>query len=261
MVGNTVHVCCLSGLTRLPTLRAKSGVRRLVTQSSSRDEDLLNHGCPVPIDQQPVQELKQLQEILMFNWATLPIQEFAVRLAMVFVGFFAVIGLPVSAVTFNPETEPLQCIMAASAGSFVIVLVTVIRLYLGWSHVGDRLLSATVEYEETGWYDGQVWVKTPQVLTRDRLEGNYTVKPALNRLKGTLLAVSGAAVLSVFLLASVPPPSAVSATSSLDYSGSYGRQYNSMDDYWDTARKYEPEDPDELESFMAHMGVTGPMDS
>lgn len=32
----------------------------------------------------------------------------------------------------------------------------VLRLYLGFSHVGSRLLSATVVYEETGWYDGQV---------------------------------------------------------------------------------------------------------
>lgn len=92
----------------------------------------------------------------MFNWATLPVPQFVTRLALVFFAFFFAIGLPVSAVTFNPETEPVQCVVAASAGSLVIVLVTVIRLYLGWSHVGDRLLSATVVYEETGWYDGQV---------------------------------------------------------------------------------------------------------
>ncbi len=41
-----------------------------------------------------------------------------------------------------------------------------------------RLLSATVEYEETGWYDGQVWVKTPQMLMRDRLLGTYQVRAA-----------------------------------------------------------------------------------
>jgi hypothetical protein len=40
------------------------------------------------------------------------------------------------------------------------LLVTVLSLLClfaqGWQHVGDRLISATVEYEETGWYDGQV---------------------------------------------------------------------------------------------------------
>jgi hypothetical protein len=35
-------------------------------------------------------------------------------------------------------------------------------------------------------------VKTPQVLMRDRLMSNYTVKPALARLKRTLLGLGGA---------------------------------------------------------------------
>lgn len=37
----------------------------------------------------------------------------------------------------------------------------------GWSYVGDRLLSAVVPYEETGWYDGQMWVKPPEVNEHD----------------------------------------------------------------------------------------------
>jgi hypothetical protein len=65
-------------------------------------------------------------------------------------------GLPISLFTFSIQKEPLQCLVSASAGSMFIVTVLVWRLYLGWQHVGDRLISATVEYEETGWYDGQV---------------------------------------------------------------------------------------------------------
>lgn len=32
----------------------------------------------------------------------------------------------------------------------------VVLLLQGYDHVGSRLLSATVVYEESGWYDGQV---------------------------------------------------------------------------------------------------------
>lgn len=63
-------------------------------------------------------------------------------------------------------------------------------MYLGWAYVGNRLLSATVEYEETGWYDGQMWVKTAEVLARDRLLGSFSVKPALSRLKYTLVTLA-----------------------------------------------------------------------
>lgn len=65
--------------------------------------------------------------------------------------------------------------MSAAIGALVVVAVAVLRIYLGWAYVGDRLLSAAVEYEETGWYDGQLFVKPPEVLARDRLLGSYEV--------------------------------------------------------------------------------------
>ena len=43
---------------------------------------------------------------------------------------------------------------------------------------GDSVIcdARQVEYEETGWYDGQVFVKPPEVLARDRLLGSYEVR-------------------------------------------------------------------------------------
>jgi len=51
--------------------------------------------------------------------------------------------------------------------------LVVLRIYLGWSYVGDRLLSAVVPYEETGWYDGQMWVKPPEVNEHDFRPARY----------------------------------------------------------------------------------------
>lgn len=52
--------------------------------------------------------------------------------------------------------QPIEFVVSASIGALLVVAVAVLRIYLGWAYVGDRLLSAAVEYEETGWYDGQV---------------------------------------------------------------------------------------------------------
>jgi hypothetical protein len=98
-----------------------------------------------------------------------------VRLSAVYVGFFLAIGLPISAVTFSPSQEPLQCFVAASVGSLFITTILVFRLYIGWSHVGNRLLSATVEYEETGWYDGQVSIRMLHYL--EQQAEHHTVVP------------------------------------------------------------------------------------
>lgn len=52
-------------------------------------------------------------------------------------------------------------------GSLVVVAIVVLRIYLGWSYIGDRLMSAAVEYEETGGcnfvWAGGVWgrIKRP----------------------------------------------------------------------------------------------------
>ena len=49
-------------------------------------------------------------------------------------------------------------------------------------------MEATVPYEESGWYDGQVWIKPPEILLQDRLIGTYEIYPGLIRLQITLLS-------------------------------------------------------------------------
>ncbi|KAI8469570.1 MAG: hypothetical protein J3K34DRAFT_423233 [Monoraphidium minutum] len=121
-------------------------------------------------------------------------------------------GLPVSCFTFDLAKEPAQCFLSAGAGSLFVVTVLVWRVYLGWDHVGERLAAAAVAYEETGWYDGQTWVKPPEVLARDRLAVAYQIRPAIARLKRTLLGLGGALATSVILLAALPPPGAQSSS-------------------------------------------------
>ena len=79
-------------------------------------------------------------------------------------------------------SQPAEFCLSAGLGSLLVVAVAVLRIYLGWAYVGDRLLSAAVEYEETGWYDGQVFVKPPEVLARDRLLGSYEVRCSAHRM-------------------------------------------------------------------------------
>lgn len=57
------------------------------------------------------------------------------------------------------------CILAKGVGDYNIVFADDYLWTQGWNYVGDRLLSAVVPYEETGWYDGQLFVKPPEVWT------------------------------------------------------------------------------------------------
>lgn len=53
--------------------------------------------------------------------------------------------------TFDPASQTLLWALSASTGALLVVAAVVVRVYLAWDYVGGRLLSATVDYEETGW--------------------------------------------------------------------------------------------------------------
>ncbi|GAV59722.1 DUF1230 domain-containing protein [Cephalotus follicularis] len=157
--------------------------------------------CPVPKDQQPVNEYQSLSTSFPFSWAACDLLEYCSRLAVTGASFALFFGLPVAWFgAVGPESEPFKPLLTAVSSGLFVVTLAVVRMYLGWSYVGNRLLSATVEYEETGWYDGQIWVKTAEVLARDRLLGSFQVKPVLSRLKYTLITLAASLFVCAFLL-------------------------------------------------------------
>lgn len=98
------------------------------------------------------------------------------------------LGLPISAATYDPATQLPELLASASIGACVVVLAVLLRLQLSWTFVGQRLQLDKLPYEESGWYDGQVWMKSETIIARDRLVYTETVAPALARVKGALLA-------------------------------------------------------------------------
>ncbi|MQM12764.1 hypothetical protein Taro_045682 [Colocasia esculenta] len=175
----------------------------------------------VPFEQRPVNEYSSLKSSLLYSWGELSPGSFFLRLGGLWLVTFTVLGAPIAAASFNPSKDPLRFALAAGIGTLLLVSIIVLRIYLvfsflldlnscnqlmaGWSYVGDRLLSAVVPYEETGWYDGQMWVKPPEVLARDRLLGSYKVKPVIKLLKQTLVGTGALLVTAVSLFIFATP--------------------------------------------------------
>jgi hypothetical protein len=97
---------------------------------------------------------------------------------------------PVAAFSFEPATAPLLFFLAGAAGAGLVLSLVMARLYLGWFYVYDRLVSAKVSYEETGWHDGSYWKKPAEELAKDRLLVQYRVFPVIRRLRRTLAVVA-----------------------------------------------------------------------
>jgi hypothetical protein len=80
------------------------------------------------------------------------------------------------------------------------VVLVLIRLYSGWGYVGSRLQSKVIEYEETGWYDGNFEPKPEAEFKRDRFLYQSEVKPAVDRIKLFTLVAGGLWVASCIAL-------------------------------------------------------------
>lgn len=145
--------------------------------------------CPVPTEQQPLNEYQELKSSGFFGWTTLKLHEYTAKLVWLWVQSWLIAG-PVAAASFAPGKYTAQFILCGTIGASLAVVLAVVRLYLGWSYVRDRLISPTIFYEETGWYDGQNWTKPQAVLTRDRLIVTYQVYPILQRLQKTSLVLA-----------------------------------------------------------------------
>ncbi|MGB3653683.1 MAG: CGLD27 family protein [Rivularia sp. (in: cyanobacteria)] len=144
--------------------------------------------CPVPSEQQPLNEYEQLKSSWLFRDCSQNIRTYLTRIAWIW-GLSWLIAGPIAYSSFPPHKYMVQFVLCGAAGASIGVVLIVLRLYLGWSYVRDRLASPIIFYEESGWYDGQNWIKPQQVLDRDLLVVSYEVKPIIQRLQITALCL------------------------------------------------------------------------
>ena len=150
--------------------------------------------CPVPREQQPINEFIELSKSTIFSWPKNK-KSLIIVLIKFWIGAF-VIFLIISSGSIYFKTSTLKYILLSSFSSLAIPLLISIRLYLGWNHVFKRLNSEKVEYEESGWHDGQVWIKPLVLKEKESLIASIEVKPILKNLIQILaiiliLALSG----------------------------------------------------------------------
>jgi hypothetical protein len=155
--------------------------------------------CPVPVDQRPINEYQELKTSWFFGWSTLPLRAYLLRLCCIWLvsGFLVT---PVAAVSFPMQDAPLLFGLSTAISAGIIPGLILLRLYLGWNYVQNRLLQQQVIYEETGWYDGGSWEKPPAEVNQDRLIGTYQVAPTLIRLRWSLIGLVGFSLLNLLLL-------------------------------------------------------------
>ncbi len=153
--------------------------------------------CPVPKEQQPTNEFIELSKSITFSWPKTKKSLIFVLIKFWLVTF--VIFLVISSGSIYFKTSILKYILLSLFTSLSIPLLISIRLYLGWNHVFKRLTSEIVEYEESGWYDGQVWIKPLLLKEKESLIASIEVKPILKNLIQIFSIISVLALSGILL--------------------------------------------------------------
>ncbi len=142
--------------------------------------------CPVPPEQRPLREYDQLLRSWFFVW---PSGQPRALFRPLLISWLLALGpsLLVSSGSLSLRHDPPRLLLAAAAAALLLPLFLLLRQWLGWSYVQRRLVAIEVAYEESGWYDGQIWEKPVAWRQQDLLVATHQVNPVLRRLRRVIL--------------------------------------------------------------------------
>lgn len=197
--------------TRLLSSRVPAGRRTPlgVLQASGKKEEYkrlapaTSFGSEiVPEEQRPVNEYLDITRQPMFGWANEESgsKGLLTRLLITYSVVFATVCYPISGATYTEDGFLLQKLAASNVGALLFILCILLRIYSGWGYLATRLNSKTIEYEETGWYDGDFELKPEMERKRDKFLYNSEVQPVVERLKAFMFATGGLCIVSLVSL-------------------------------------------------------------
>ncbi len=158
--------------------------------------------CPIPKEQIPLEEFRELSKSWLFSWPIDPNNNYEDKLFKSWL-FSLPISLLIANGSWQLRNQPLILLITVIVSSLSTPLFIIIRNRLAWGYIFKRLVSEQIIYEETGWYDGQIWEKPLTWRKQDLLIAENEVIPLLRKLQNSLLItiylIVGGSLLGIFL--------------------------------------------------------------
>ena len=144
--------------------------------------------CPVPLTQRPLNEFKSIRNSWIISWPLLEKRIFYRKLLYSWI-FITPISLIISYGSDYLKNNIFDLTLISITASLLLPILLLSRQWLSWIYIYKRLNSENIEYEESGWYDGQVWEKPIDWRAKDLLIAQHQVKPILNHLVFITIAI------------------------------------------------------------------------
>ena len=138
--------------------------------------------CPVPQNQRPLNEFNSIRNSWIISWPLQAKSIFYKKLVFSWI-IITPISLIISYGSDYLKNNILDLTFISLTSSLIFPILLLSRQWLSWFYIYKRLSSEKIEYEESGWYDGQIWEKPIDWRSKDLLIAQYQVKPILNHLE------------------------------------------------------------------------------
>tara|TARA_Y100001970_G_C14233739_1_gene860463 strand:- start:113 stop:607 length:495 start_codon:yes stop_codon:yes gene_type:complete len=153
--------------------------------------------CPVPTNQQPTYEFVELSKSWFFSS---PIKRGTlIKLLSISWIISLIICLIIASGSINFNYQLMKYIYLSIRYSLILPLLILFRQWLGWKHIYKRLSAHKVEYEETGWYDGQEWEKPFNLRDKELLIAYKEVRPILTNIRSSFLLIISLLLVSFYV--------------------------------------------------------------
>ncbi len=155
--------------------------------------------CPVPANQRPLNEFNSIRNSWIISWPFLEKNIFYRKLTISWI-FFTPVTLTISYGSDYLKNNIYELLIVSFTASLAFPILLLIRQWLSWVYIYKRLNSENIEYEESGWYDGQTWEKPVDWRVKDLLIAQHQIKPIINHLKAIILVLISVNISSLIFI-------------------------------------------------------------
>ena len=157
--------------------------------------------CPVPLNQRPLNEFNSIRNSWIISWPFLERIVFYRKLTFSWL-IITPVCLTISCGSDYLKNNLFELIFISLTASLAFPILLLIRQWLSWVYIYKRLNSENIEYEESGWYDGQTWEKPIDWRAKDLLIAQHQIKPVLNHLKVIIVLLISVIISSILFILS-----------------------------------------------------------
>ena len=155
--------------------------------------------CPVPHNQRPLNEFNSIRNSWIISWPFLEKSIFYKKLIFSWL-LITPISLIISYGSDYLKNNIIELTFISFTASLAFPILLLIRQWLSWVYIYKRLNSEKIEYEESGWYDGQTWEKPVDWRAKDLLIAQHQIKPILNHIKVIMMLLMSVIIFSLLFI-------------------------------------------------------------